>query len=519
MRLIKSKFMTSCKRLSEVKWVVVSFVVGCIAPAAWAPLALPFVGLFAAAVLTALVFISRSASQAMAVAMAYGIGLHLMGHGWVFHSLMGPVHAGWLMSLLGTFVFVFYLALFTAIPVGIFKLFSERLPRLFWPWIFAACMILGEFARSVIFNGFSGLSLGYVFVEQLPKHWIAAVGVYGLGWLAYLTAASVALACVYFAVRHVLAAFVYAVLLYGGGFFLAKVQWVAPVGEALKFRLLQSNVRQDDKFRPEHRMVQLINYTTWIKQERADLTLTPETAFPISFNEIPVDYLQSLQSFSQQTGTHLFLGMPIQSGYRGAFNALFHFNPQNKIARYDKVRLMPLGEYTPTGLGWFSQRLTIPYKDLTPGKEDQEPFDLQIKGHIQQYKVGALICHEDLVGSELHRWLPSASILLNPSNLSWFDDSDALVQRLQIVQARALESGRPVLRSANTGVTAHIDHLGTVKGRLSAGQQGTLSGWVQPMTGRTGYARWGDAPVLWLSYSLLCLGLASRALKPARPAQ
>lgn len=511
--------MTSQKLASHAKWLVLSFVVGCIAPAAWAPLALPVVGLFATTVLAALVLISRNASQAMTVAMAYGIGLHLKGHGWIFHSLMGPVHAGWLISLLGTCLFVLYLALFTAIPAAIFKLCSERLPRLLWPWIFAACMTLGEYARSLIFNGFSGLSLGYVFVEQTPKHWMTAVGVYGLGWLAYLAAASVALACVHFAVRHLLAAFFYAVLLYGGGFFLAKVQWVAPMGEALKFRLLQSNVRQEDKFRPEHKMAQLSNYMEWIKQEVADLTLTPETAFPMLFNEMPVDYLQSLQSFSQQTGTHLFVGMPVQSGHSDSFNALFHINPQNQISRYNKVRLMPLGEYTPMGLGWFSQRLTIPYKDLTPGKKDQLPFDLQIKGHTEQYKVGALICHEDLFGSELHRWLPDATILLNPSNLSWFDGSDALVQRLQIVQARALESGRPILRAANTGVTAHIDHLGTVKGHLSAGQQGSLSGWVQPMTGQTGYARWGDAPVLWLSFSLLCLGLASRAVKPVRPAQ
>ncbi len=511
--------MTSQKMPSNLKWVAVSFATGCIAPAAWAPMALPVLGLLATAVLAALILRSRNASQAMTVAMAYGIGMHLKGHGWIFHSLMGPVHAGWLISSLGTCLFVLYLASFTAIPAAIFKLSSDRLPYLLRPWIFASCMTLGEFARTLIFNGFSGLSLGYAFVEQSPKHWIAAFGVYGLGWLAYLTAASVAVACLYCAVRHVLVVLVYAVVLYGGGVLLAKVQWVAPMGDALKFRLMQSNVRQDDKFRPEHKMTQLRNYMEWIKQDAADLTLTPETAFPMLFNETPVDYLQSLQSFSQQTGTHLFVGMPVQSGHSDGFNALFHFNPHNQISRYNKVRLMPLGEYTPMGLGWFSQRLTIPYKDLTPGKKDQPPFDLQMKGHIEQYKVGALICHEDLFGSELHRWLPHATILLNPSNLSWFDGSDALVQRLQIVQARALESGRPVLRAANTGVTAHIDHLGTVKGHLSAGQQGSLSGWVQPMTGQTGYARWGDAPVLWLSFSLLCLGLISRAVKPVRPAQ
>ena len=170
--LIGRMFRTSQMILTNKKWVL-SFALGCLASVAWAPLALPVAGLFATAVLTALVLINRNASEAMAVSMAYGIGLHLTGHGWVFSSLMGPVQAGWLMSLLGTALFVLYLAMFTAIPAVVFKLCIQRMPRLFWPWIFAACMTLGEFARTLIFNGFSGLSLGYIFVEQSPKHWMA----------------------------------------------------------------------------------------------------------------------------------------------------------------------------------------------------------------------------------------------------------------------------------------------------------------------------------------------------------
>ena len=510
--------MTGVRISSVAKWGAMSFAVGCIAPAAWAPLALPVVGWLTTTALTVLILISRHASHAMMVAMAYGVGLHLKGHGWVFQSLIGPLHAGWLTSLLGTSLFVFFLALFSAIPAALFKLSSDRLPWWLWPSVFASCMTLGEYARTWVFHGFSGLSLGYMWVEHLPKHWLSAVGVYGLGWLTYLMAASVAVAWVHFAVRHVLAVFVSAVVLYGGGFLLSKVQWGAPVGDALKFRLLQANVRQDDKFRPERRLTQLSDYMKWIQQEEAALILTPETAIPMPFNDLPVGHLQALQAFSQQTGSHLFLGMPVQSVSTDAFNALFYFNPQNQIFRYEKVRLMPLGEYTPMGLVWFAQQLTLDHKDLTPGKKDQVPFELQVKGHIERYKVGTLICLEDQFGRELHRWLPDASVLLNPSNLSWFDGSEALVQGLQIAQARALESGRPILRAANTGVTAHIDHLGNVKGGLSAGQQGELRGWVQPMTGLTGYARWGDGPVLWLSLSLLCWGLASRAIRPVKPA-
>lgn len=120
-----------------------------------------------------------------------------------------------------------------------------------------------------------------------------------------------------------------------------------------------------------------------------------------------------------------------------------------------------------------------------------------------------------MIGEESRRWLPAATLLINPSNLAWFEGSLAIPQRLQIVRLRALESGRPILRAINTGVTAHIDHRGRVLKQLPEMTERVLSGQVQPMHGATPYARFGDWPVVFGSalYSLaFCLVRRWRAI-------
>ncbi|MDO8892968.1 MAG: apolipoprotein N-acyltransferase [Sulfurimicrobium sp.] len=167
-----------------------------------------------------------------------------------------------------------------------------------------------------------------------------------------------------------------------------------------------------------------------------------------------------------------------------------------------------MDEYSPTGFSWFTGSLNIPLKDMSPGGRNQAPFALGIQ------RVGTLICHEDLTGQEVRRWLPSATLLLNPSNLAWFEGSLAIGQRLQIVRMRALESGRPILRVTNTGVTAQIDAQGRVLGRLPVSVEGVLSGTVQPQQGVTPYGRWGDWPAVLAS--AMCVLLAGNIQRRRR---
>jgi apolipoprotein N-acyltransferase len=162
---------------------------------------------------------------------------------------------------------------------------------------------------------------------------------------------------------------------------------------------------------------------------------------------------------------------------------------------------VPFGEFVPTGFHWFVNMLGIPMSDQTPGKAWQRAWQ------VKDQAVLPNICFEDLFGEEIAHHMQAAaangaatpSILLNVSNLAWFDDSLALPQHLQIAQMRAIETARPMLRATNTGATAIILPDGTVQVQQPFLQQNSISAKVQGMQGLTPYVRFGNGIMLVLA--------------------
>lgn len=490
---------------------MLALLAGVLSVPGWAPHGQWWLALLAYGALFVLLADCRSRRGAAVVGLAFGLGLHGVGSSWVFEAMRLRAQASLALAGLGTAVFVGYLALFTAAAGALFHaLVLPRRPRgmpVSAPrWVqlvaFAAALTLGEHLRSLPFNGYTALSLGYVFVDTPARLLLPVGGVYLASLAGYAAAALLgasALAGWRGQGSRAVGTPLLAMLALGAIVLLAPPPvWVQPHGDPLSFRLLQGNVRQVDKFRPENVQRQVSDYVQTITAERADLVVTPETAFPVFLNRLPVGVLERLRRFADDTGSHVFLGIGTLASNGVGRNSVLGIAPfSGSLQRYDKIRLMPFGEYTPAGLSWFSARLVIPMSDLAPGVSSPSPFELRIAdaaaGPVT--RVGALICHEDLLGSELAHWLPQTHVLLNPSNLAWFEGTQALAQRLQVTQARALEAGRPVLRVANTGVSAHIDHLGRVREFAAEGVTGVVSGRVQGMQGSTPYARWGDGLV------------------------
>jgi apolipoprotein N-acyltransferase len=172
-------------------------------------------------------------------------------------------------------------------------------------------------------------------------------------------------------------------------------------------------------------------------------------------------------------------------------------------ARYDKIHLVPFGEFIPWGFRWFVAMMNIPLGDFGRGATDQAL--LRLGGHAIAFNI----CYEDLFGDELARHVRAgANILINVSNIAWFGDSHAQEQHLQIARMRSLELARPTLRATNTGVTAAIDHRGRVLERLPGHQFGTLSTQVHAASGLTPFARWANGPAWILALILLAGGAA-----------
>jgi apolipoprotein N-acyltransferase len=233
----------------------------------------------------------------------------------------------------------------------------------------------------------------------------------------------------------------------------------------------------------------------------------PETALPLFESDLPAHYRDGLIAIGQQNGGDVLTGLPTGSLDGAYYNSVISLGSAPS-QRYNKIHLVPFGEYIPLKAvwGWVIEVLHIPLSDFARGAVDQRP--LAIGGQ----RVAADICYEDAFGEEIIRPLPEASVLVNVSNLAWFGDSLAPWQHAQMSQMRALETGRMMLRATNTGLTAIIDAKGRVLASLPLFTAGSLSGAVQGYAGSTPYVRWGNAPVLalWGGLGLVLLAAALR---------
>ena len=212
------------------------------------------------------------------------------------------------------------------------------------------------------------------------------------------------------------------------------------------------------------------------------------------------------------------MGIPLSDGPQQYANSAIGISSSGNVQpyRYDKHHLVPFGEFIPFGAHWFVDMMHIPLGDFSRGAALQAPFA------VRDQQVLPNICYEDLFGEEIAAQLSNgkqqATILLNMSNIAWFGDSIALPQHLQISQMRSLETGRPMLRATNTGMTAVVDARGRVAAVLDPFTRGVLAATVQGYEGLTPYSRFGNWPVVLLSLTALIgviLTAGSRANKPA----
>ena len=273
--------------------------------------------------------------------------------------------------------------------------------------------------------------------------------------------------------------------------------------------LLQGNIAQDLKWDATRFDATVQLYQRMIEGSTARLTILPETAIPRFLDQLDPELVRALARSARGRGGDLLIGLPMRDASGRYYNSVLSLGA-SPVQRYDKIHLVPFGEFIPPGFGWVPSVLKIPLTDFSRGSVAQAPFALAGQ------KIAVNICYEDAFGEEIIRVLPEATLLVNVTNVAWFGDSLAPYQQLQMAQMRALETGRVMLRATNTGVTAIIDYRGNIAAVLPPFTQGTLNGSVQGRSGATPYVRWGNAPLVLLA--LLACGLfVLRYRKPAAP--
>jgi apolipoprotein N-acyltransferase len=367
-----------------------------------------------------------------------------------------------------------------------------------------ASYVLTEWLRGWTLSGFPWLSVGYGQIDGPLAAWAPIGGVYAVS-LVTAVLGGIVLTLVSGTARDRALAAMVAVVVALSTWALSGRDWTVPEGKPLRVALVQGAIPQLLKWEPGEQRATLELYASLtVALHERDLVVWPEAAIPVPDDLVP-EYLSDLARLAESRNWQLLVGIlthdPQSDEYR---NSLLALGRERGV--YHKRHLVPFGEYFPVPdmvRSWM-RLMNLPYSDIAPGKP-QQPL-------LRAHGVGLAptICYEDAFGAEQLGFLPAAGLLVNVSNDAWFGDTIAPHQHLQMARMRSLETGRYLVRSTNTGITAIIDHRGNVRATIPSFEPEVLTGVAQPYSGATPYVRAGNYPVVLTCLLILVLATAAQ---------
>jgi apolipoprotein N-acyltransferase len=386
--------------------------------------------------------------------------------------------------------------------LGVFAILGGPLMRRWWaiPSV-AALWVAVEVTHGSL--GFAWLALGNAGIDMaLPMRLAPLTGVYGLSFLFMMMATAVALVCLQR--RRI------------------QLLWLAPIlllpllpalPRADRGRdtalLVQPNISETEDWtmekiqRTKRDLATLSLKAALIESPQPSLIVWPEAPAPFYYfdDETFRNYINSL---ARATNASVLVGIVARAPSGGPLNSAVLVTPDGvAISRYDKMNLVPFGEFVPWPFG-FANKISTEVGDYVPGKH-------VVVSPIGAHKLGTFICYESVFPNFVRKFAAGgAELLVNISNDGWFGKSYARDQHLEMVRMRAAENRRWLLRATNDGITATIDPAGRLRGTLPSYVQATSYTGFGYTSGQTLYTRCGD----W--FPLLCAIWAVMGLVAAK---
>jgi apolipoprotein N-acyltransferase len=400
-----------------------------------------------------------------------------------FHGGMGDAE-GWAVFTL--------FALAKGLHMAFFALFAGILTRRWWavPAV-AALWVAVEVTHGPL--GFAWLALGNAGIDMsVPMRLAPYTGVYGLSFVFAATATALALAAL--GRPRIELAWLLALPL------LALLPKLPPAERGRDAAVLvQPNISETEDWTPgtvdrmERRQVALTLQSVLAQTSPApDLAVWPEVPAPLYFYEDP-RFRGYIEGLARAARTSLLIGVVAHTPDHAPLNSAVLVSPEGvALSRYDKVNLVPFGEFVPWPFGWLTQHISTEAGDFAAGRS-------VVVSPIGAHRMGTFICYESVFPNFVRRFAADgAEVLVNISNDGWFGKSAARRQHLEIVRMRAAENRRWILRSTNDGITATIDSSGRMRGELPPYTEATSYTGFTYIGEKTLYTRWGD----W--FPLLC---------------
>ncbi len=474
-----------------------------------------------------LILAVRRAGHGHAFILGFGSGLvHNLG---LVYWTMHTMHQYGNLPAVQAIIVLFLLAAYLALYMGAFATILAWLcPRPGYLIIVApASWVALEFLRTWLFTGFPWELLGY---SQYDHLWIIQMadlfGVYGIsGFIIYANAVlaiailkwldktwqgeSVSRALV---LKSGVALVATAFLVTGYGFFrIRTVDKAIAKADHAKVALVQGNIDQAHKWDPRFQVLTTVKYRNLsleAAKKGVDLVIWPETATPFYFLDEEILSHMVLDGI-RTAGTHFIIGSPSYAAkpeHREYFNSAYLIAPDGKSkGKYDKVHLVPFGEYVPLKR-WlpFIHKMVAQVGDFRSGRQGNTlPW--------RQHHVGIQICYE-IIFPALSRAMVQngAHLLVNITNDAWFGRTSAAFQHFSMAVFRSVENRRYLARAANTGISGFIDPCGRILTTTSLFEEASASAQVALLEERSRYSKWGEWPLSLLTFGILIVIIGQR---------
>ena len=470
----------------------------------------------------------REIMRAASAGWWFGFGYFLLGLFWIGEAFLVEAEVfAWLLPF-AVLALPAGLALFTALAAAAARLaWSPGIARVL---VLALALASTEWLRGHVLTGFPWNVLGYALTWPLPLMQSASVlGIYGLtllcvaifaGPLVLIADASTGGARERAIVRAIALAVVPLLMLYGLGAWRLSTD-PAPMLENVRVRIVQASVPQRDKWRPDKQRQIFEDQLALSRRDAAgrqdDLAgithlVWPEAAMPF----LPLEHPEAQAAIGDllPEGTQLLSGAlrlkkPASGPAQGAYNSLLVFGDTGNLEQtYDKIHLVPFGEYLP--LQALLESVGLEQLARWRGGFASGPVPRPLLSVRGLPPVGALICYEAVFPTAIVQGEQRPGLLINVTNDGWFGDTTGPWQHFHQTRVRAVEEGLPIIRSANNGVSAIVDGQGRVVAMLNLNARGVIDSQIPGSIAATVYATAGDSTFVVLALFFLATAVVLR---------
>ena len=488
------------------KKTVLALICGLIFSLGFAPFDLWFLSILS--ILSLLFLLDETSNkESFLIGYTFGFGMWLSGISWLYVSIHSYGNIGFIGSILIILLFICILSLYS----GLLFLFNNYLksfaPKTLLIFTLPVAWTSIELMRSYLFTGFPWLISGTMLADTPIDGLTPIIGAQGNSF--FMVIISVLVFEIIKGLRSkkwskFLILFTISLLI--SSVLLRPFSWTNPVAE-VRVSIHQPNLTLEEKWsqlgliKTQEMMLQAV---TEAKQD--ELIVFPETALVLSERDNKA-FMDLLTIKSSENSVTLISGIVEREDSKRIRNRLQAFGNVNTY--YDKVKLVPFGEFIPfeSILGDLLDIIGLNLTNTIPGSEIKA-----INNGI--LKISPSICYEIAFDELIRKTARNSNILVTISNDTWFGRSIGPIQHLEIAQNRALEHNKPLIRSTNSGISAFISEKGKITEKQDYFEEKGLQKQVMLYSGHTFYANYGNMPLIFLiMVFFFCIGVKSYLFK------